>query len=114
MGSVGVQTYEEVPQTDIQKLKAAIAKGPVAGTVSGYKPAFMLYRSGILDSLDCGTDLDHAITMIGYGSENGKDYWIIKNSWGAEWGEKGFGKIAIVDGLGICGIQQVNILPTAN
>ena len=49
----------------------------------------MAYTSGILDDEDCLV-IDHAVAAVGYGSENGIDYWIIRNSWGASWGEEGY------------------------
>jgi len=48
---------------------------------------FQQYQSGILDSTECGTKLDHAVAAVGYGSEGGKDYYIVRNSWGPSWGE---------------------------
>ena len=45
---------------------------------------------------------DHAVQVVGYGNENGVDYWIIKNSWGETWSDKGFGKIR--RGTRECGI----------
>jgi len=65
-----------------------------------------------MDSKLCGTSLDHAVTAVGYGTESGKDYYLVRNSWGTSWGDKGYIKIAAVDGLGICGIQQVSVYPT--
>lgn len=61
----------------------------------------------------CGTQLDHAVVIVGYGSENGQDYWIVKNSWGTIWGEAGFGKMArnIQDPAGKCGITLVASYP---
>lgn len=74
---------------------------------------FRLYSSGILSSSACGTALDHAVTAVGYGTSNGQNYFIIKNSWGTSWGEQGY--IRILDngaGAGICGILQMNSYPT--
>ena len=53
----------------------------------------------------CGTATDHAVTIVGYGTEGGIDYWIVKNSWDTTWGEEGYIRILRnVGGAGTCGI----------
>ena len=72
-------------------------------------PVFKLYKSGVLDDTACGTSLNHSVLAVGYTA----DYWIVKNSWGPNWGDKGYIKIAYKEtGAGICGINQMNSYPT--
>jgi hypothetical protein len=73
-----------------------------------------MYTGGVMDSAECGTNLDHAVAAVGYGtdSESGKDYYIVRNSWGASWGDSGYIKIAAEEGKGICGIQMQSVYPT--
>jgi len=75
---------------------------------------FHQYTSGIITSTDCGTSLDHAVVAVGYGQENGTDYYVVRNSWTASWGEKGYVRIAAVEGEGICGIQKLSVYPKTN
>jgi C1A family cysteine protease len=67
---------------------------------------FQFYTAGVLNSASCGLVLDHAVVAVGYGVDPtyGR-YYIVRNSWGPDWGVKGYINIAIVDGPGICGIQ---------
>ena len=55
--------------------------------------AFQFYLSGIISS-NCGVNVDHAVLAVGYGTENGNDYFLLKNSWGASWGAHGYVKVA--------------------
>jgi len=73
-----------------------------------------MYTGGVLNSSACGTQLDHAITAVGYGTEGTQDYYIVRNSWGASWGDQGYIKIAAVEGRGICGIQMQSLYPSTN
>ena len=99
--------FTDVIENNANELKVAIAAGPVAVAIEADTFVFQFYTSGILNSSKCGTDLDHGVTAVGYGVDSTKgEYYIVRNSWGASWGNKGYINIAIVDGPGICGIQM--------
>jgi C1A family cysteine protease len=107
-----VTGYKNVPSNSVSALKAAIAQQPVTVTIEADKSVFQQYRSGVLNSTSCGTQLDHAVAAVGYGSEGGQDYYIVRNSWGTGWGDQGYIKIAAVEGQGICGIQMQSLYPS--
>jgi C1A family cysteine protease len=110
--SVHVSAVNTVQRYSAKQLIAAIAQGPVSVTVEADKMAFQGYTGGILNSAACGTNLDHAITAVGYGEKNGQQYYIVRNSWGPTWGDQGYIMIAAVEGTaGICGIQQTSVWP---
>jgi len=98
--------------TDETAMLSALALGPVSVLVEADRSAFQYYRSGILNDPSCGTEIDHAILATGYGTENGVDYWKIKNSWGSSWGDKGY--IRFQRGINQCGISGGAILPKLN
>ena len=113
-GVVSATRNNNVQAQSVSALKAAIEKGPVSVTVEADRSAFQRYTGGILNTTACGTNLDHAITAVGWGSSNGQDYYIVRNSWGSSWGDRGYINIAAVNGRGICGIQQVSVWPNTN
>lgn len=96
-----------------KSLMAAIAQQPVSVAIEADHLSFQLYKSGVYSG-NCGTKLDHGVLAVGYGSQDGKNYFKVKNSWGAGWGSSGY--IYIVrkgDGKGQCGIQEVSSFPIA-
>ena len=78
------------------ELEDAVAfVGPVAANIGTPLASFYQYSGGVYYEPDCRTDsLSHAVLIVGYGTENGRDYWLCKNSWGADWGEGGYIKMS--------------------
>jgi C1A family cysteine protease len=113
-GVVGVKGYVDVPVKSTSQLLAAVAQQPVSVAIDAGSIIFQLYMGGVIKSTWCGTTLDHGVLVVGYGTENNVDYWILKNSWGPSWGEKGYFRIKRGDEgtSGICGIQLSASYPT--
>jgi len=110
-----ISSCSDVKPNDQVSLKAAVAKQPIAVAIEADTRYFQSYSGGILTSTSCGTNLDHGVLVVGYGTENGIDYWLVKNSWGTTWGDKGYVKIArssSTNDAGICGIAMDPSFPT--
>jgi len=90
-------------------LAAAAERGPVAVAVEAGRPVFQFYREGIVTGDECGTNLNHAVTVTGVEG----DHYEVRNSWGSGWGNGGYILIGRTgDGHpGVCGINQVNSQP---
>lgn len=74
--------YIEIPQGDEEALTKAVANaGPVAVGIDASRRSFQLYKSGIYNDPQCSQNIDHAVVVVGYGSQNDQDYYIIRNSW---------------------------------
>lgn len=106
---VSVSGCADVKPNNQVALKEAVANAPVSIAIEADTKYFQSYTSGVLTSSSCGTNLDHGVLIVGYGTENGIKYWLVKNSWGTSWGEQGYVKIARSDSTndaGICGIAM--------
>lgn len=105
---VAFTSCSDVKSKDQVSLKGALAMKPVVVAIEADTAYFQSYSSGILtSSIQCGTNLDHAVEIIGYGEENGIKYWTVRNSWGVTWGEEGYVRIERSDStndIGVCGI----------
>ena len=105
----------DVKPNDQISLKGALAQQPVSIAISADTKLFQSYSSGVITSSSCYTSLDHGVLAVGYGTENGVEYYLVKNSWGASWGMDGYVKIGRSDSTndpGICGIAMQPSFPT--
>jgi len=100
---IKVTGYTDVAPTEEALRNAVGTVGPVSIAIEADQRAFQFYTSGVLTS-GCGQRLDHGVLLVGYGSEDNSDYWIVKNSWGETWGEQGY--IRIAQGKNLCGISN--------
>jgi len=103
-----IKSYTDVPAGDEDQLLAAVDKQPVSVAIEADQEAFQFYSGGVLTAA-CGSNLDHGVLAVGYGTDNNVDYWIIKNSWGASWGEAGY--IRLERGIDQCGLADMASYP---
>lgn len=99
-------SFKDVPQNDEASLLSALKVGPVSVAVEADQAVWQFYSSGVLDDASCGTNLDHGVLVVGYNtdSSSGKQYWVVKNSWGTSWGKSGY--IWLAYGKNTCGVAS--------
>lgn len=109
-----VHDYQEVPANSAQAFKETAQYSVIAtGITAGHKD-FTYYKEGVFDLDDCSTENNHAVAVVGYGTdENGGDYIKIRNSWGANWGEAGYMRLSTKNDAegGVCGVFQYGSHP---
>jgi len=102
-----VSEYTDVKKSDETGLMSAVNIEPVSVAVDAQ--SWQTYRQGVMTGF-CGKSLDHGVLLVGYGTDGANDYWLVKNSWGTSWGEKGY--IRLVRGKNQCGIAEAASYPT--
>jgi C1A family cysteine protease len=105
---VWIGGHQDVKTGNELALKQAVTIQPVSVAIQADQNAFRFYKSGVIAQEDCGTKLDHGVLLVGYGTDEiDGDYWLVRNSWGTEWGENGYVRLARTDkkvNAGTCGI----------
>ncbi len=117
-----VKSSHAVTAKSDNAMMTTLTMQPVSVAIEADQRAFQLYSSGVLTISQCGSNLDHGVLLVGYGSSNGQDYYIMKNSWGTTWGESGYMRMARGNdpatgkpyngGAGQCGVLMEGSYPT--
>ncbi|KAM6168748.1 cathepsin S [Erethizon dorsatum] len=104
-------SYTQLPYGSEEALKEAVAlKGPVSVAIDASHSSFFLYRSGVYYDPSCTQNVNHGVVVVGYGNLDGKDYWLVKNSWGLHFGDQGYIRMARNSG-NHCGIASYSSYP---
>jgi len=101
--------FVDVKPKDVGALETALNVGPVSVAVA-VNSNFQMYTSGVFDGR-CGFQLNHGVLTVGYGTDAGQDFWKVKNSWGADWGEDGYIRL-VKDSSDECKIMDAASYPT--
>jgi len=96
--------YGHVTAKSPSAMQSALNSHVLSVAIEADQLSFQLYSGGVFSNSNCGTNLDHATNVVGWNSSN--NTWIMRNSWGTSWGDKGYMNVEIKSGNGICGIQM--------
>ncbi|MBA0781324.1 hypothetical protein Gotri_002257 [Gossypium trilobum] len=110
--AVTISGYKRLPTNNETALQIAVSQQPVSVAIDAAGLEFQFYFGGVFTG-DCGNELDHGVAIVGYGEVLNKKYWIVKNSWGTEWGEAGYVRMerGVSDKRGLCGIAMDTSYP---
>lgn len=110
-----IKSFIDITPNNESALAQAVYKQPVSIAIEADQSVFQFYSSGVLTSSECGTNLDHGVTLVGFGvdSNTGKKFWKVKNSWGSSWGEDGYIRLEkdIENKVGMCGLTLMASYP---
>lgn len=102
--------FEVTPNDEVYLAYCVLTYGPVTTGIDASNWSFQLYTSGIYDEPGCSSGyLDHGVVIVGYGNEDGVNYWIVRNSWGSDWGEQGYIRMS-KDKDNQCGIATAAVV----
>ena len=107
-----ISTFHDVQTMNETAIFAALQIGPISIAIEADQESFQFYSGGVYSDPSCGTNLDHGVNLVGYGtdSSSNQNYWILRNSWGQTWGEAGY--MRILRGQNICGLATVPSFPS--
>lgn len=112
---VNITRFQDITSNNEKALKRVVSQQPVSVAIQANTRSFQMYSSGIYSDLSCGNQLDHGVLIVGYGYDlfHDMEYWIVKNSWGTQWGEDGYIRMKrnIQDSSGLCGIAMQPSIP---
>jgi hypothetical protein len=116
-----ISKYTDVIPNSDNAMMTALSQQPVSVAIEADQREFQLYKSGVFTG-SCGANLDHGVLLVGYGSQNNQDYYILKNSWDVTWGQSGYILLArgndpstnkpYNNGAGQCGVLSQGSYPS--
>ena len=114
--NISIDKYVIIQSSNEKAMLSAIYKQPVSVSIDASTRDFYLYSSGTFTA-SCGINLDHSVNLVGYGTNENGDYYILRNSWGTSWGENGYMYLPrgnYNNGDGQCGVLLEGVYPIFN